>query len=149
MIIISPNSRPLRNGITPNPKDYPYWDRLIELILEKHPRQTIIQIGVTGEKELKNTKIMFNLKLKELRNLLNICDTWISVDNFFHHLASLVGKKGIVLFGPSDPLIFGDSNNINLLKDRKNLRKEQFEWYEKTTHNPDIFVEPEEVLKFI
>ena len=43
MIIISPYSKPLRNGLN-NPKNYPYWKELISLINEE-----IIQVGVDGE----------------------------------------------------------------------------------------------------
>lgn len=146
MIIISPYSRPLRNGVKPNPKDYPYFQELIELILKDYPKQTIIQVGVKDETKLDNTKIMFNLSLQNLKNLLNICNTFISVDNFFHHLASSIGKKGIVIFGPSDPEIFGDTNNINLLKSREYLRPDQFEWYENTKYNKEAFIIPEIIM---
>jgi len=149
MIIISPYSRALRNGLPDNPKNYPYFQELIDLILKEYPLQTIIQVGVNGEERLNNTKTMFSQSLKNLKNLLNICDLFISVDNFFHHLASSVGKKGIVIFGPSDPLIFGDVNNINLLKDRKYLREKQFEWYENTKYNKEAFIEPEIVMDSI
>jgi len=149
MIIISPYSRPLRNGVKPNPKEFPYWNELIDLILKEYPEQTIIQVGVNGEDKLNNTKIMFNQSLKNLINLLNICDVWISIDNFFHHLASTIGKKGIVIFGPSDPEIFGDKNNINLLKDRNFLREKQFEWYENTKYNKEVFISPETVMEVL
>ena len=146
MIIISPYSRPLRNGVKPNPKDYPYFQELIEMILKEYPKQTIIQVGVHGEEKFDNTNILFGQSLQNLKNLLNICDVWISVDNFFHHLASTVGKKGIVIFGPSDPIIFGNTNNVNLLKSRKHLREKQFEWYENTRYNKEAFIEPEIVM---
>lgn len=149
MIIISPFSKQLRNLKKPNPKDYPWWQELINLILEKYPEQTIIQIGVDGEDKFNNTTTMFNKSLDQLKQLLDVCDYFISVDNFFHHFASYHGKRGIVLFGQSDPLIFGDKNNINVLKDRKYLRSNQFDFWENTIYNPDAFVKPQKVLEKI
>ena len=78
--------------------------------------------------------------------LLRECDAWISCDSFFQHLGWDEGKRGIVLWSVSDPLIFGHPENINLLKDRENLAKNQFLWWEYTEHDPDKFVQPSEVL---
>lgn len=149
MIIISPWSRKLRNGVPNNPKDYPYWNELIESILKKYPKQNIVQVGVPGEKEFNKVTVMFGLPLDELKRLVKECDVWISVDNFFHHLASYIGKRGIVLFGQSDPLIFGDKNNINLLRDRSYLRPNHFDLWENAKFIPQAFVKPEKVLKEI
>jgi ADP-heptose:LPS heptosyltransferase len=149
IIIISPYSKKLRSGVSPNPKDYPYWNELIKLILVKFPETKIIQVGIDGEEKLENTETKFNLPLKELKTLINECDIWISVDNFFHHLGSYMGKKGIVLFGQSDPKIFGNSNNINLLRDRKYLRENQFDFWENAKLIPKSFVSPENVLKVL
>ena len=42
-----------------------------------------------------------------------------------------------------------DEENINLLKDRSKLHPEQFFWWEFVDHNPDLFVSPDDVLKFL
>ena len=57
--------------------------------------------------------------------------------------------NGIVLFGQSDPAHFGYPTNINLLKDKKYLRKEQFLfwWHESVAFRADAFVGPEVVVK--
>ena len=39
--------------------------------------------------------------------------------------------------------------NTNLLKERSYLAPNQFLWWEATEYNPDAFVKPEEVLKFL
>ena len=54
-----------------------------------------------------------------------------------------------MLFGQSDPLIFGHPENINLLKDRKYLREQQFWWWEQCEYKEDAFVRPEEVIKYL
>lgn len=142
MIIISPYSKELRDG-KKNPKNYPYWKELISLIQEP-----IIQVGIDGEEQLVEN-FRKNLSITELRNLINECRIWISVDSFFQHLAWNSNKPGIVLFGQSDPLIFGHSENINLLKDRSYLREKQFWLWEQCDYREEAFVKPAEVLKYL
>ena len=139
MIIISPYSKALLSG-KQNPKNYPYWKELIELIDEP-----IIQVGVTGEVQLV-PDFRKDLPIAELRKLIGECRTWVSCDSFFQHLAWDEGKKGIVLWSVSDPLIYGHPENTNLLKNRKYLAENQFLWWEFVEHQNERFVNPQEVL---
>ena len=139
MIIISPYAKRLING-KENPKNYPYWQEVISKINEP-----IIQVGVEGEKQLVND-FRKNLSINELKELIYKCRTWISCDSFFQHLAWSMGKRGIVLWSVSDPLIYGHPENVNLLKSRDCLHKEQFLWWEYVEHDPNKFVSPEEVI---
>jgi hypothetical protein len=61
-------------------------------------------------------------------------------------LAWSLGKRGIVLWSVSDPNIYGHKENINLLKSRDCLSKEQFLWWEYVEHDPNKFVSPQEVI---
>lgn len=142
MIIIAPYAQKLRTG-KENPKNYPYWQELIEQI-----KEPIIQVGVKGEKQLV-PDFRTNLPIAELRKLIQTCDTWIGVDSFFQHLAWDESKPGIVLWGPSDPLIWGHPQNINLLKDRSHLVSNQFIWWEATEHQNDRFVKPQQILEHL
>ncbi len=143
MIIISPFAKKMRNG-EPHPKNYPYWNALIKLISDDNHK--IVQVGVEGEQQLVSD-FRKNLPLYELSKLVVECKTWISVDSFFQHFAWDLGKRGIVLWGQSDPNIFGHPENVNLLKDKKYLREKQFWMWEQCTFNPDAFVKPEEVFQ--
>jgi hypothetical protein len=142
MIIISPWAKPLRNGKN-NPKNYSWWPELIKLIDEP-----IVQVGTKDEQQLVDD-FRKDLSLSELNSLISECRTWISVDSFFQHYAWDIGKYGIVLWGQSDPNIFGHPENINLLKHRKYLREKQFWWWEQCDYNADAFVKPEEVIKHL
>lgn len=142
MILIHPFAKPLQNGKR-NPKNYPHWKELIGLISEK-----IVQIGVEGEEQLV-PDFRKGLSMMELRQLIKDCRIWIGVDSFFQHLAWSEGKKGIVLWSVSDPLIYGHPENINLLKDRTTLAPNQFFWWDFTEYNKEAFTEPEEVLKWL
>jgi hypothetical protein len=142
MIIISPYSKALLSG-KQNPKNYPYWEELIAQIDEP-----IVQVGIAGEKQLVKD-FRQNLRISELRELIQECRTWISCDSFFQHLGWDEGKQGIVLWGVSDPLIYGHPENINLLKDRSYLAPNQFLWWESTEHKNERFVKPKEVLQYL
>ena len=142
-ILISPYSKYLRNGAV-NPKNYPYWEELVSKL--KNRGHEIIQIGVANEKKLVED-CRFNMTLPQLEDLLKECDLFISVDNFIPHMAHYIGAgQGIVLFGQSDPNIFGYPENINLLRDRKHLREKQFDMWEAVGFNPDVFVYPDIVM---
>lgn len=86
----------------------------------------------------------------EIIDLVNWCDVWITIDSFLPHLCQYHNlKKGIVLWGKSDPTIFGYKSNINLLKDRKRLRPDQFRWWNDVKHSNEDWVLPEEILKVL
>lgn len=139
MIIIAPWARAMPDGKL-HPKDYPYWKEVISG-LNDH----IIQVGIEGEVQLVDD-FRKGLSLGQLQKLVNECDTWISVDSFFQHFCWDLHKPGIVLWGQSDPLIFGHPENVNLLKDRKYLREKQFWLWTQCEYNKDAFVEPQVVI---
>jgi len=139
MILISPFAKKMITS-KPHPKNYPYWKDVI-----KHIDEEIIQIGIEGEEQLVDD-FRKNLPLYQLAALTTECKTWISLDSFFQHFCWDLAKPGIVLFGQSDPNIFGHPENTNLLKDRKYLREKQFWLWEQADYIEDAFVDPEVVL---
>jgi len=144
MIIISPFSKKLRTeDPKENPKNYPYWKELIPLI-----KQPIVQVGIKDEEQLVDD-FRPNLPIDELSALILKCDKWIGVDSFFQHLCWDLKKPGIVLWGQSDPNIYGHPENINLLKGREYLMKNQFLMWELVTYRKDCFVSPSEVVRFL
>jgi len=145
MIIIAPFSQKLRNGKN-NPKNYPHFKKLLACLalLGEH----VVQVGVDGEEQLVED-FRKNLSLDNLATLVKQCRTWISVDSFFQHFCWDLGVPGIVLWGQSDPNIFGHPENINLLKDRSYLRENQFWMWEQCEYRDDCWVPPEEVLKHL
>ena len=147
-IIISPYSKKLRNTDNENPKNYPFWHDVVFLLKEKDYK--IIQIGIEGEERIGNTdEFLVSLPFDELKEKLKDCFVWISVDNMINHLGAFIKKPGICLFGFSDPRIYGYEQNVNLLKDRKYLRKDQFGLWESIEYNQEVFVEPQEVVEAV
>jgi hypothetical protein len=137
MIVISPYSKKMPSGES-CAKDYPFWKELIPMLPGK-----VVQIGVKGEEPLVDDFRTYSFP--ELKEFIKEMDFFISVDNFFPHFCHHYGRHGIVLFGTSDPKLFGYKENVNLLKDEKYLRPDQFLWWYNEKQNPDAFVLPEEV----
>lgn len=146
-VIISPYSQKLRNGKN-NPKNYFYWQELIELMRDYE----IYQIGRSNEPLLQKTIDKRGMTLKGLKDFMFDIKYWISVDNFFPHFCNHVfgnSKLGIVLFSKSDPELFGYSYNINILKNKKYLRKNQFDIWENEEYEQEAFRNPGEIIKII
>ena len=142
-IVIFPYAKTMRNG-QKHPKNYPYWDELVELL--KRDNHELIQLGVNGETQLVED-FRKNLSYNDLCEIIKDCDTFIGVDSFGQHLAWSLNKRGIVLFGQSDPKIFGHDLHVNLLKHRKYLREKQFWLWEQCEANDESFVSPETVIQ--
>jgi len=140
MIILSPYAKTMRNG-QQHPKNYPFWEEVVSQINEH-----IIQVGIEGEVPLVDD-FKKNLSLDDLAILIKEAKTWMSVDSFFQHYCWSLGKPGVVLWGQSDPVIFGHPENVNLLKDRTYLREKQFWLWEQCSFREDAFVTPDEVLE--
>lgn len=142
IILLFPHAKRMRNG-KPHPKNYPKWVELIKkLTSDGH---TLIQVGIEGEEQLV-PDFRKNLSVADISTLILECDTYISVDSFGQHLGWSLGVRGIVLFGQSDPEIFGHPENINLLKGRKYLREKQFWLWEQTEFVEDSFVDVDEII---
>jgi hypothetical protein len=155
MILIFPWSRPTDAG-KPSPKNYPYWKGVVGLFKQKINQDIYRthQISCKGEPDIGCSKRSDNLPLTEIQGLLKSCHAWISVDSFVPHMAWTIGEPGVVIFGPSDPAIFGHAGNTNLLKHRKYLRENQF-WLWSQYTNPDpqwfmkAFVDPAIVVNAV
>jgi hypothetical protein len=143
-ILLSLSSRKMRSKDAPNPKNYPYGERLIELLHEKNI--DTIQVRTNENNILPARQVLTDLLLPDLQKTILECESFIAVDNFIQHYATYLGKRGVVIFGQSDPLIYGYPQNINLLKDRKYLREDQFGLWESVDFKEDVFVSPEKVV---
>lgn len=147
-VLISPYSQKLRNGKR-NPKNFPYWQEVIDGLVQRG--YAVIQVGRGDETLFNNIQgMLFDKSLKELRTAIReVADTWASVDNFFPHLCNLERKPGVVIWGRSDPRIFGYKTNKNLVKNIGYLREKQFDIWEAVEYDKKVFVSPEEVIAAI
>lgn len=148
MILLSPWAKVTDQG-KPSPKNYPWWPEAVRGLLgagfEVH------QLGIDGEPDVPGVRKRSNgLRIREIERLLDECQTWLSTDTFLQHLAWDRKKRGVAIFGPSDPEIFGHPENINLLKSRKYLRSKQFWLWSQCEPVPnEAFVSPEEAVRAV
>ena len=86
-----------------------------EALVRRNPNITFIQIGkiddrpITGCVDLRN-----KTSLRLSFSLIREARSFIGIDSAMSHVTNAFGVPGVVLFGPSDPEIWGHSNNINL-----------------------------------
>ena len=145
-IIISPFSRKLRNDKR-NPKNFPYWDEVTEVIRKKKPDVMTIQVGIPVEENIGADERKDDLGFEELADLVRQSHLWMSVDSFFQHFCNAYKlRRGIVIFGPSDPLLFGYSHNINLIKDRSCMRPDQWNIWEALDYKKSVFPSVKDVI---
>jgi ADP-heptose:LPS heptosyltransferase len=142
MIMISAWAKTLPDN-KHNPKNYPYWPELIRLL-----PAPIVQVGITGETQLV-PDFRSNLNLTELAALIKSSDFWISCDSFVQHYAWDLGKPGVVLWGPSDPIIYGHPENFNITKGREFQCKDQFLMWHLIENRMDWWMSPEQVVQLI
>lgn len=141
--IISPFSREPNNA-----KNYPFWGPLCNGLHAKG--WNVIQIGTPGEHQICGD-FRTGLTLPEIEKLLLDVGHFIAIDNFLHHMAYHLGVKGVTLWGPSDPLIFGYPTQQNIIKSREFLREDQLGFYKgwEWKHKQGGWYEAEEVLRKI
>lgn len=137
--LISPFSSKL-DGEKVNAKNYPYWKELIDYLI--NDGYIVVQVSSYGEVKVHDSVIYCcNLTFEEIRDLLEISDFWISVDNFLQHLNNFyLKKRGCVIWGKSDFKLFGYKYNLNILKSNKYLRKEQNLWWMGEPYDVDVFL---------
>lgn len=147
-VLIAPYSAKLPSGKR-NPKNYPWFPKLVELL--NQDGYEVIQIGVSGEDRIPGvSQFITNWPLRKLRDLIDECAVWISVDSFLPHKCYCERlKPGIVLFGQSDDRIWGHPQNINLLRGRDFLRQCQYQSWDAAEYNPNAFVYAENIMPHV
>jgi len=88
------------------------WESLIERL--KKRGYEIIQLGGKYDIELKGARYLRCDNIIDLMYVLNRSLLHISNEGGLVHLAHAVGTKGVVLFGPTTPKLYGYPDNINI-----------------------------------
>jgi len=124
-------------------RDYPLElaQDLVYKIRAKYPTLAVIQIGFKSEPLLKDVINMTNLPVRAIFPLMKYCKTFISIDSFLQHVSAAYDKKGIVLWGGTDPKKLGYEHNVNL----ENLQLAKCK--EIHCHRPDTFFFDQESLR--
>jgi len=111
-------------------RNYLYGQELIKLLNESFPNHIIITFGHSNEQAEYQGETKFNSQTGELlfktredfMVLSKYCDFFISIDSVLQHMCSnkSFNKKGIVLWGGTNPNRFGYESNINLISSYPN-----------------------------
>lgn len=107
--------------------------KLVDTIKKEYPDLEIIQVGLRTEPLLKNVLNMVNLSARQVFPLMKYCKTFVVIDSFLGHLSAAFDKKGIVLWGGTDPKKLGYEHNINLENLQLKFCKEMH------CHRPDTY----------
>lgn len=93
--------------------DDEYWKELVSLLTKDFD---VVQVGGAKEKPIEGvtTYLMGLTSIRQTMSLVKNALTTVSVDSFIGHVSPAVGKTGVVLFGRSNPYIFGHDSNINV-----------------------------------
>lgn len=147
-ILIAPFAAKLPTGHV-NAKNFHRWPEVVAMLNAQG--HEVIQIAKGDEPRIEGVgQFITNWPLQKLRDLINFCDVWISVDSFLPHFCATDRLKGgVVIWSQSNPKIWGYPHNTNLLKSKEYLREYQYAPWFDVPFNPDAFVSPEEVVKAV
>lgn len=117
IILQSHGSRTPGGPKTPNimAKDFDIhkMEEIVKQIKSLYPQLTIINFSLPDEVEIAGTvKMDFNWPI--WFGLVENCETFIAIDSSLQHMSAAYNKKGIVLWGATNPNCFGWSHNVNL-----------------------------------
>lgn len=141
-IIVAPYSKPRIDG-KPNAKNYPWWAEVVRVM--RDDGFVLKQIVYGDETPIEGMEHVFGKSLPEIENIVRESDGFMCVDNYMQHMAHCLGKCGVVIFGPSDPRIFGYDENMNVLPEKPKLRPMQFQTWQEWDFDESAFEMPEVV----
>jgi ADP-heptose:LPS heptosyltransferase len=134
VILLHAFSNRLASGL-PNAKNYPFWPALLkELALPD-----VVQIARPEDTALV-ADCRTTLATADVEQLVKDCEWWLAVDSFLPHLAHMLKKPGIVMWGPSDPRIFGYPEHLNLQPSPPQLRPDPFGLWADCAHSSSRFL---------
>ena len=142
-VAVAPFAARLPSGI-PNAKNWPWFKELFTMM----PDDEFIQLGTNGEDRIEGAaQFIQGFPLEKLEQVIRDCDTWLSVDSWLPHFcATMRLQSGVVIWGQSNPKIWGYKHNINLLKSKEFLREFQYAPWWDIPYNENAFISPEVVV---
>lgn len=98
-------------------KEWPslYFAVYVTLLNQKFPEMQIVQLGGGGVEKIPSAdRYLFDADLELVKHVLKNSRLHIDCESGLVHLATQLGTKCLVLFGPTDEKYFGFKENINL-----------------------------------
>jgi ADP-heptose:LPS heptosyltransferase len=91
-------------------KDYRRWQEVVDILRDE---ARIVEL-LDGESDLSGTTVIPLPPPKSSAALFARCHCVLTVDSFPAHLAWAVGTPAVVVFGPTNPAVWGHPGNIDL-----------------------------------
>jgi ADP-heptose:LPS heptosyltransferase len=89
------------------------WIDLVELLRQRGC--LVLQAGRLGEVHVAGAYSLLGITSPwQLHAILSKADGIVAVDNFVMHLAHLARTPGVVLWGPTDPAVYGYEDHVHL-----------------------------------
>ena len=89
--------------------------KILDDVMENYPEYEIIQLGDEWSDKLQGVDILYqSLDLETVKYILAKSTIHIDCEGGLVHLASALGTKCVVLFGPTPIDYYGYKNNINI-----------------------------------
>jgi ADP-heptose:LPS heptosyltransferase len=114
--LLAPHREPVIIHITSHfssNQDWPFesWTALVR----NNPQYTFVQVGLAREPLVPGAiDLKGKVSLRIAVALLKHARSFVGVDSFFANATNAVGTRGVALYGPSPPSIWGHPNNQNL-----------------------------------
>jgi ADP-heptose:LPS heptosyltransferase len=87
-------------------------------VVKSMPGYTFIQLGVISEAKVEGVvDLRGKTSIRQAMALIEHCISFVGVNSSLSHVTNVFGIPGVVLFGPSNPEIWGHDNNINIYKE--------------------------------
>jgi len=91
---------------------YEHWVNLVNLLYNDFD---VVQVGLPNERLINGAfDLRGKISFRQILALVMYCQTWVDIDSFLQHAGAAVKKPGVVLWGRTDPRIFGHALNANM-----------------------------------
>ena len=92
-----------------------YWQEVVAILVSKG--FTVVQVGLPMEQPIDGAvNLLGKWDLRTIINFLSLADAFINIDSLLNHIGYGWRVKGVVLFGRTDPNIFGHEDfHLNLI----------------------------------
>ena len=134
---------------------FEYYDTLAKMIKEEFPDMCMVQTGMGYSPKIKGVdKYVFDSGLDTLEYVLMNSSLHFDCESGLVHLATQLGTKCVVVFGPTLPEVFGYPQNENILSSACNGCRALMDDFSRCMHvNEDrecmYSIEPEAVFEKI
>lgn len=95
-----------------------YFEKLTGLIKEQYPGLNIVQLGIKGVDKIKGADYyILGEHIEIVKYVLKNSILHIDIEGGLVHIATQLGTKCVVLFGPTPVFYFGYPENINIVSE--------------------------------